>query len=243
MHKIFYKNSFFHRMLDRPWYGYNLYQAAILAKKLSIPKISVIEFGVAAGGGIINIEKHIKQISSFTGVDFEIYGFDTSYGLPELLDYRDLKHTWEPGMFQMDFENLQKKLAFSKLIIGRIEETLDTFFENHRPAPIGCIMFDLDLYSSTKAAFKIFNGDSSYFLPRIRCYFDDILGNETSLSNKFVGEALAIEEFNQEKEHIKITPLPHLLAKTFPYKWYHKCYATHLFTHPLYEKRVNNSRE
>ena len=51
-------------MLDRPWYDYNIYQAANLARKLSIPKISVIEFGVSAGNGLLNIEKHVKRVSS-----------------------------------------------------------------------------------------------------------------------------------------------------------------------------------
>lgn len=103
-------------------------------------------------------------------------------------------------------------------------------------------MFDLDLYSSTSAALNVFKAPSQYLLPRVRCYFDDILGNETSLSNEFLGEGLAIKEFNQTNENIKITPLAHLLAKSFPYKWYHKCYAAHLFDHPLYDKRLNNGR-
>lgn len=229
-------------MLDRPWYGYNIYQAANLARKLSIHRISIIEFGVAAGGGLLNIEKHVKRVSSFTGVEFEVYGFDTSCGLPELLDYRDIKSSWEPGLFKMDFDALQKKLTLAKLVIGRIEDTLESFFETRNPAPIGSVMFDLDLYSSTSAALNVFKAPSQYFLPRVRCYFDDILGNETSLSNQFLGEALAIKEFNQINEGIKITPIVHLLAKSFPYKWYHKCYAAHLFHHSLYEKRLNNGR-
>lgn len=239
MYKTVYKNPLYHKILDRPFYGYNIYQAAILAKKLSIPKISIIEFGVANGGGLLNIEKHTKRISSFLDINFEIYGFDTACGLPELLDYRDIKHNWKNGLFEMDLDSLKKKLKMSTLVIGRIEETLKSFFDTYKPAPIGCILFDLDLYSSTSSALTIFENSPNKFLPRVRCYFDDILGNDTSLTNEFLGEALAIKEFNKKELEVKVTPVTHLLAKFFRYKYYSKCYAAHLFNHPLYNHFLN----
>jgi hypothetical protein len=99
-------------------------------------------------------------------------------------------------------------------------------------------LYDLDLYSSTRDALKIFDNPAKNFLPRVRCYFDDILGNELSLNNEFVGESLAIHEFNNTHESIKIASIKHLLAKSYTPKWYHKCFAAHLFDHPEYEKFI-----
>ena len=98
----------------------------------------------------------------------------------------------------MDKEKLEKRLNISKLIIGDVEKTIRSFFSDYNPAPIGCIMFDLDLYSSTKSAFRLFDGDDKYFLPRLMCYFDDIGSIE------FLGERLAIKEFNDQNSSKKI---------------------------------------
>ena len=45
---------------------------------------------------------------------------------------------------------------------------------------------------------KIFDGREKLFLPRVMCYFDDIGSIE------FVGERLAIKEFNDEHKTKKI---------------------------------------
>ncbi len=239
MLEFFYKNQLANKYLDRPWYGYTLYQAAKLAEYLGVSDISVIEFGVATGRGLLCIEKHIKAIQTFLKTRFHVYGFDTGGGLPKLEGYKDLAHHWTSGMFKMDIEGLQRQLSFSKLVIGNVKETVPQFFDTYRPAPIACILFDVDLYSSTRDSLKIFDhSDPGAFLPRIRCYFDDILGNEISLNNEFLGEKCAINEFNDAHAHIKIAPITHLQAKSFRYKWYSKCYAAHLFEHPLYEKFI-----
>jgi hypothetical protein len=96
------------------------------------------------------------------------------------------------------------------------------------------------LYSSTKAAFQIFQTDNKYLLPRVRCYFDDILGNEISLTNEYSGERLAIQEYNQLSEFQKIVPVHHLLAKTIREKWYSKCFVHHTFDHPQYCQFMGN---
>ncbi len=74
----------------RPHYAYTLLQAATLAQRLSLPKISAIEFGVAGGKGLLNLEYHATKIEQLTGVEIELYGFDTGAGLPQPKDYRDL---------------------------------------------------------------------------------------------------------------------------------------------------------
>jgi len=225
-------------LLDRPAYGYNLYYAALQAKALGLPSVSAIEFGVASGKGLLILETYAECISRMLGVAIEAYGFDTGQGLPGLQDYRDIPHQWQAGLFPMDHAALTARLRSAKLILGNVQETLRAFYDTYRPAPVGAILFDVDLYSSTKAAFTIFDTEPVHLLPRIRCYFDDILGNEISLTNDFVGEPLAIAEYNKENTARKITPVYHLRAKSFRQKWYSKCYVHHHFQHPRYTQRV-----
>jgi hypothetical protein len=134
----------------------------------------------------------------------------------------------------MDVEKLKSRLSISKLVLGNVEQTLKTFYQEHDPSPVGAILFDVDLYSSTKAAFQIFQTDPKYLLPRVRCYFDDIVGNEVSLTNEYSGEQVAIKEYNQLYDFKKITPVYHLLAKSLRQKWYSKCFVHHSFDHPQY---------
>ena len=64
-------------LVPRPHYAYCMYQAARLAMLLGIPRISVLEFGVAGGNGLIVIEQHAGWIQRELGVNLEVYGFDT----------------------------------------------------------------------------------------------------------------------------------------------------------------------
>lgn len=43
---------------DRPEYVYGLFRAAELAKRLKLPGVSAIEFGVAGGNGLVALEVH-----------------------------------------------------------------------------------------------------------------------------------------------------------------------------------------
>jgi hypothetical protein len=81
-----------------------------LAKRLGHSKISVIEFGVAGGNGLVNLEMHVSEIEKLLNVEIDIFGFDTGGGLPPPKDYRDLPYYWKPGYFAMDEEKLRKKL-------------------------------------------------------------------------------------------------------------------------------------
>ncbi|MBM3632871.1 MAG: hypothetical protein FJX03_04090 [Alphaproteobacteria bacterium] len=229
-----YKSLFLIEFMDRPYYAYTVYQAALQAVQLGHKRMSIIEFGVAGGNGLVCLEKHVKRISEKLGIHINIYGFDTGEGLPQLVDYRDIPHTWQPGFFKMDYEKLMAKLSLSQVVLGNIETTLRTFYQEYNPDPIGAILFDVDLYSSTKAAFQIFQADSKFLLPRVRCYFDDILGNDISLTNEYTGERLAIHEYNALLETKKITPVYHLLGKMVRKKWYSKCFVHHMFNHPQY---------
>ena len=70
----------------RPHYHSVIFECTQTALKLNLKKISIIEFGVAGGNGLLTIEKYCKKISKKYGIQFEIYGFDfgDSAGLKEI---------------------------------------------------------------------------------------------------------------------------------------------------------------
>ena len=111
------------------------------------------------------LESHALQVSKALGVQIEVYGFDRGTGLPAPSDYRDLPYHWRPGFFEMDVNALRKKLDIATLVIGDISETLGTFVEVYNPAPIGAVMQDMDLYSSTAVGLQLFDVDEKYRLP------------------------------------------------------------------------------
>src|ERR1700734_3211680 len=126
-------------MEHRAYYAYATLKAAELARKLNIDRISVIEFGVAGGNGLLNLEYHANEVEKLTGVTIDIYGFDTGEGLPQPQDYRDLPYHWKTGFFRMDKEVLLARLSRSKVIFGDVAQTAQKFVDDYKPAPIGAI--------------------------------------------------------------------------------------------------------
>ncbi len=122
-------------ILDRPQYGYCMSVAATLAKRLGHKTISVIEFGVAGGNGLVSAERHAKEITREQGVDFQIYGFDGGVGLPSPEDYRDLPNLWQPGFYAMDEAALRKRLKMSRLVLGKVRDTCAGFFSSTLQRP------------------------------------------------------------------------------------------------------------
>ena len=113
-----------------PPYAHGMWSAALQAKSLGLKKITAIEFGVASGGGLMAMEKHGTEIKNLTGVDFEIFGFDTGKGLPKPTDYKDQCYFWKESDFVMDQEKLENNLVFAKLIIGEIQNTIKHFIQD-----------------------------------------------------------------------------------------------------------------
>ncbi len=224
--------------VDRPHYAYAVWHAARLARRLGLPRISVIEFGVAGGNGLLSLEQHAAASSAASGVAIDVYGFDSGQGLPAPLDFRDLPYHWKPGFFTMDQPELRGRLASSVLVMGDVRDTLPNFADTHRPAPIGAVFQDLDLYSSTKAALEVFDLPAENRMPRIFTYFDDIIGNEFALYNDYTGERLALREFNESHATQKISPAYCLLNRVGQ-RWHHKMFVTHDFEHPRYNDFVS----
>lgn len=217
----------------RPHYAYCVYSAAILAKKLGYKSFSIIEFGVAGGNGIYFLEKFCKKVKLELNIQIEIYGFDLKEGLSNPKDYKDLPYWFQSGFYSMNELKLKKLLDHTKLILGDVKDTIKKFFDDYNPAPIGVILNDLDYYSSTKDSFDIFNGPEERYLPRVFCYFDDIIGTENEMYNIYTGELLAIMEFNKKNEFKKIALNQNLIARSNE-SWRYQIYYYHNFLHSNY---------
>jgi hypothetical protein len=228
---------------ERPNYAYCVFHAADLARKLGYTKISVAEFGVAGGNGLVLLERYADAVAEEIGIQIEVYGFDTGTGLPDPVDYRDLPYHWQPGFFRMDEERLRRRLRNARLVIGDLRETAETFFDTHQPAPLAAVMHDLDFYSSTQVALTMFEANEQYRLPRVFCYFDDVVGEETELYNDFTGERLAIAEFNERNKTKKLSPAYHLITRADREQWYHQIYVLHDFEHRHYNRFVSETNQ
>lgn len=202
VNRAFWREKYMSAQLPRMHYAYCIYAAALEAKALGYTSFSVIEFGVAGGSGLVNCEFHAKEISKILDIEIEIYGFDSSEGLPEKnMGYKDMVHFWPGGSYHMDRKLLEDRLQFARLVIGDIEKTIEEFFEQVSPAPVGTILVDVDYYSSAVHVLRFLEKPDLYFLPRVQMYFDDI-----SPEYEYQGECLAIKEFNIKNENIKISP-------------------------------------
>ncbi|MGY2051389.1 hypothetical protein [Methylobacterium sp. JK268] len=220
--------------IDRPQFAYGLYLAARQARALGHEAISAIEFGVAGGNGLVALETAAAIIGAGTGVRIDVYGFDTGTGMPPALDYRDAPFLWRSGQFRMDVEALRARLRRAQLLIGDVAATIEQFVGND-PAPIGFVSFDMDYYSSTIKALALCDRGHERFLPRAIFYFDDIVGDDSELHCEFIGELLAIREFNAAHPDMKIAPIHGLSAKRpIPDHWHAKTFVHHRFAHPRY---------
>lgn len=188
-------------LVMRPHYAYGVLQSADWAKRRGWSEITVLEFGVAAGGGLLNLSLLAEKAERATGVRVHVVGFDSGQGMPPPVDYRDHPDMYVRGDFPMDAARLRARLpARTQLVLGNVAETVPEFLDKLK-APVGFVAFDLDYYSSTKAAFRLLEGPARLYLPVVRCYFDDIYDE---LHNSWCGELLAIQEFNAEHPLRKI---------------------------------------
>jgi hypothetical protein len=190
---------------DRPAYLLGLAMASEQAIVEKRKAISAIEFGVAGGRGLLALQREAEEVEKEYEVAINVYGFDLGTGLPELIgDYRDHPEKFRFGDFPMEEEKLRAKLnSRTALLLGNVSDTVNRFFEKHNPPPIGFVSFDMDLYSSTRDAFRIFVHPSKQMLLHTPLYFDD-MGSFTY--HDHAGELLAIHEFNEQNYSVKIHP-------------------------------------
>ncbi len=219
----------------RPQYIWGVLQGAALSKVLGIEHISVIEFGVAGGGGLISMERAAELTEEMVGIKIDVYGFDTGTGLPKVLDYRDVPFRWSEGCWPLDKQKLEKQLHRAKLVLGNTKDTVPEFIRS-KPAPVAFAAFDLTMYSSTAEALKLFEGDFSLLLPRTFCMFRSLVGKCGDLC-EYIGERLAIQEFNSKNTMRKLCHMDGLrywIPNTVGELWPEFFYCLHIFDHPLY---------
>lgn len=240
--KLLYENGkFIVSKFSKPYYAYTVYHAIKLAMKLGHSRVSVIEFGVASGKGLICLETITSQLEELFDIKIDIYGFDLGTGLLAPKNSMDLKYWFQSGQYKMNEESLRSKLKKSKLIIGDVNETIDRFINEYKPSPIAAIMNDLDYYSSTKNSFKLLNYNIEFFLPRVYCYFDDTVGSELEMYNEFTGQLAAIQDFNLSNKDKKFSRNRNLT--NYNDKWRKKIYHLHMFNHPDYDVFIGKEEQ
>lgn len=208
-------------------------RAAYEGAQLGCQRVTVVELGVAGGAGLLELEAICSYVERRFPITFDILGFDSGQGLPKPEDWRDRPWSWSEGWYDMDLEGLQRRLKRARLVIGDVAETVPHALENGLPSPVGGVMFDLDYYSSTKAALALLSDpDHGKTLPRVLCYFDDIGSIED------VGALRAVREFNEEHETRKIKPYLSRPTLTLDYDVRWKIFEYHDFEHPLYSTLI-----
>lgn len=239
-----FQNRLDYDLYDRPHYAYCLASAARTAKTLGIESIAALEFGVAGGRGLLALEALAEDVEKAHGVRIEIYGFDTGEGLPSPVDYRDLPYVWQEGFFKMDQDALRIRLKRSKLVLGNVTDTVPQFIAEDLKVPIGAVFNDLDFWSSTAASFRMFEAPDALQLPRVFCYFDDIISADGGgVLSDDVGQLRAIQDYNAGQDTRKIRPIAGFEhTRRIRAKWNAQIYVHHKYDHVRYGDYIHADR-
>jgi hypothetical protein len=229
--------------VPRAYYAWCLHYAALQARGLGYNAITVVELGVAGGNGLLCLCDHAAEIRKKLGVEVRLVGFDSGGGLPATRDVRDLHYLWPAGSFQMDQAALEKRLAGrAHLILGNVSETVPRW-QPPADAPLGVVIFDLDLYTSTRDALPLLT--KAHVLPRVWCYFDDIFGHAEMALTDFIGEGAAVAEFNEHPDrlvlHDNVSPA-RIFFGLAPEAWHQKMYIYHRLSHPQYQTCLSEEK-
>jgi hypothetical protein len=216
-------------------YAFGMMRAADFARDQGASEVIAIEFGVAAGRGLMNLADLGRRIGAETGVRFHVYGLDGGAGMPPPRDYRDHPDLYQAGDFPMfDSAKLQRSLPpNAQLLLGDLGENAKKVVASaSRERPIGFVAFDVDYYYSTMDALRVFDGDARCYLPAVVLYFDDTLH---WMHNQWTGELLAINDFNDAHEWRKIDR-PYYIVNSRLYRnahWLDQIYTLHVLDHPV----------
>lgn len=224
-------------LVERPHYAYGVRRATELAARLGHRGVTVVEFGVAGGNGLLALAEHARYYAAATGVAVRVVGFDSGAGMPATRDPRDLPYLFGPGFYTMDHDRLRARLGEAELVLGDLAETLPAYLASRaellRRHPVGFVSLDLDYYSSTVTALEVFRRPAhEHLLPRVTCYLDDVPG-----TIERIGEAAAIADFNADHPARPIGRVLGLRAFTpFDPPWADQIYVHHRLDHPDYAR-------
>jgi hypothetical protein len=220
-------------VLVRQQHAYGLLEAADEARARGLRRVTVVELGVGGGAGLLNLCDLARRVSRTTEIEFDIVGFDTGAGLPPPADHRDHPELYTAGSFPHDRDALERALpATARVVYGDLRETIDPFVASLTPgSPLGFATLDVDYYSSSRHALRLFLGDARCYLPSVPVYVDDV---HERTHTRFAGELLAIEEFNEENDVRKLD-VDRSLPSTRVFKhaeWLQHMFRLHVFDHP-----------
>lgn len=198
-------------LVPRQPYAFGLQQAfAFAAKerdKLGIKRLVFVEFGVASGAGLLNICRVGAALSRHHDMPFRCIGFDAGSGMPAPVDYRDHPEKYLDGDFAAhDQLALARALpSNASVLYGPIRDRLGELRDALEPGDfIGFVSIDVDYWSSTTDALRLFDDQDVSFLPRMPVYLDDVNNID---HHPFAGELLAVDEFNHDRPHRKVTKM------------------------------------
>jgi hypothetical protein len=223
----------------RGQYAYCMVLAAETALRMSLSRVTAVEFGVWYGAGLKNLCEIADFLHQTLGVEFRVWGFDTGAGLPEVADWRDHPEIWAGGNFAMpDFAALAAELPENgRLVIGDCKDTLGPWLREHgsADAPVGFVSLDVDQYHSSVSALKVFEAEATHLLPVVPVWVDDsYIG---VLQTSYAGEGLAIREFNEAHALRKIEQKV-VRTDDPPRLWHHCVHFAHVFDHPVRQGRA-----
>jgi hypothetical protein len=228
-------------LVIRPQYAYPMLRSAEMAREQGLKAVTVVEFGVAAGDGLLNLCAIAARLTQTTGVHFHVAGFDTGRGMPPPVDYRDHPELYQGGDFPMvDPEALRAAMpANAQLALGELSHTVPALMETlSEEAPLGFVALDVDYYSSSKDALELLaHPNPLKYLPLPIIYLDDIMFEN---HNSWCGELLAVQDFNNGHALRKIEQDRFLRSRRVcknP-RWLDQIYLLHVLDHP----RMNQLR-
>jgi hypothetical protein len=231
-------------LINRAHYAYSMLRAADVALMVGKKRVTVCEFGVAAGAGLLNMCEIAEILTTETGITFDIFGFDTGEGIPDVSTYKDHPELWSKGDFPMtDHNALREKInGRATLILGDIKETIGEFISSlSADSPIGCLAIDVDVYTGSVSALKVLNIENpNLLLPAVGVYLDD---TRFYFANQWCGELAAVNEFNESNELRKID-IDRSLPGDRPLRqsnFYQQMYVAHILDHPLRQNSQNRT--
>lgn len=216
-------------------YAFSMMRAADFALEQGLKEVVAVEFGVAAGAGLMNLGELGLLIEKETGVKFHVFGLDGGTGMPPPRDYRDHPDLFQTGDFPMiDRDKLRASLPpNTQLLIGDLSESIKTVLATAGPQrPVGFVSIDVDYYYSSMDALQLFDGPAETYLPAVVLYFDDTLH---WMNNQWCGEYLAINDFNDAHEWRKIDR-PYYINNSRVFRnahWLDQIYTLHVLDHPV----------
>jgi hypothetical protein len=198
---------------------------------MGLDAVTVCEFGVASGDGLMNLVELAEHVAGETNVTFRVLGFDTGTGLPAPHGYKDHPEIWSGGDFPMASRDylVERTQGRAEIVFGDIADTVDAFVESLSPsAPLGFAAIDVDIYSGARSALRALLGSPETLLPAVSMYFDDV---GFYFANEWCGELAAMREFNDENELRKIGLDRSLFARVPIQPWHRHMYVCHVLDH------------